>query len=51
MTTDVDTGRPVATVAFVAADAVLHEAFAAPEPERAALLAELRLLVRRYLAG
>jgi AcrR family transcriptional regulator len=51
MTTDGDTGRPVATVAFVAADAVLHEAFAAPEPERSALLAELRLMVRRYLAG
>jgi AcrR family transcriptional regulator len=43
-------GRPVATVAFTAADAILHEAFAFPEPERAALVDELRLLLKDYLA-
>lgn len=49
MTTGPDEGRPVAAVAFVAADAILHEAFAAPEDERALLLDELRRLLRRYL--
>ncbi|MEV7692300.1 helix-turn-helix domain-containing protein [Microbacterium sp. NPDC089189] len=38
-----------ARVAFVAADAVLHDAFAAAPPVREQLLAELRLLLRRYL--
>lgn len=38
-----------ARVAFVAADAVLHDAFAASPPAREQLLAELRLLLRRYL--
>jgi AcrR family transcriptional regulator len=42
--------RLVATVAFTAADAVLHEAFAAPAPRRAAAIGELRTLIRRYLA-
>ncbi|MDR2377929.1 MAG: TetR/AcrR family transcriptional regulator [Bifidobacteriaceae bacterium] len=47
--TDDQSGRPVAQVAFAAADAVLHEAFARPEPVRSALLAELGLLMGRYL--
>lgn len=38
-----------ARVAFLAADAVLHDAFAAPRAAREAILAELRLLLRRYL--
>ncbi|MFS0866900.1 TetR/AcrR family transcriptional regulator [Microbacterium sp. 179-B 1A2 NHS] len=36
----------VARVAFTASDAVLHEAFAAPEPERPMMLAELQRMLR-----
>lgn len=39
-----------ARVAFLSADAVLHEAFAASGAERAALLAELQEMLRRFLA-
>ncbi|MCC4908297.1 TetR family transcriptional regulator [Microbacterium sp. cx-55] len=38
-----------ARVAFLSADAVLHEAFAASGSERAALLAELQDMLRRFL--
>ncbi len=49
LATSLEDGRPVAAVAFIAADAVLHEAFAAPDPERAVLLDELRRLLKEYL--
>jgi Transcriptional regulator len=39
----------IAAVAFTTADALLHEAFAAAEPERSQLLDELRLMARGYL--
>jgi len=39
----------IATVAFTTADALLHEAFAAAEPERSQILDELRLVARGYL--
>ncbi|MDY0828053.1 helix-turn-helix domain-containing protein [Microbacterium sp. BG28] len=38
-----------ARVAFLAADAVLHDAFAAPPAAQEQTLQELRLLLRRYL--
>lgn len=41
----------VARVAFLGADAVMHEAFAAPEAERAALLAELERTLRASLGA
>jgi AcrR family transcriptional regulator len=41
----------VARVAFASADAVLHEAFAAPEEERAVLLAELERALRASLGA
>ncbi|MDR1118607.1 MAG: TetR/AcrR family transcriptional regulator [Bifidobacteriaceae bacterium] len=40
-----------AQVAFIAADAVLHEAFAAPPARRPAVIAELRRLVSSYLSA
>ncbi|MEN0072474.1 MAG: TetR/AcrR family transcriptional regulator [Propionicimonas sp.] len=45
-----ENGSPEAIVAFIAADAVLHEAFARAAADRAALIEELRHLMRRYLA-
>jgi len=39
----------IARVAFLAADAVLHDAFAASVDERDALLAELQRMLTRYL--
>ncbi|PFG17432.1 TetR family transcriptional regulator [Propionicimonas paludicola] len=39
----------IAAVAFTTADALLHEAFAAAEPERSQILEELRLVARGYL--
>jgi AcrR family transcriptional regulator len=44
-------GAAVARVAFASADAVLHEAFAAPEAERALLLAELERALRASLGA
>jgi AcrR family transcriptional regulator len=48
-----DSRRPpdaLAAASYVAADAILHEAFAAAEPHRSALLDQLRVLLKRYLA-
>jgi AcrR family transcriptional regulator len=39
----------IAGVAFTIADALLHEAFAAAEPQRSQILDELRLVARGYL--
>lgn len=41
----------VARVVFTSADAVMHEAFAAPEPERGLLLEELERAVRAMLGA
>lgn len=46
---DDERGAAVARVAFASADAVLHDAFAAPEPERAVLLTELERALRASL--
>jgi AcrR family transcriptional regulator len=42
-------GPPVAEVAFITADALLHEAFAVTEPQRSAIIEELRRLLRGYI--
>lgn len=42
-------GPPVAVVAFITADALLHEAFAVPEPQRSLIIQELRRLLRGYI--
>lgn len=47
---DEPTSPPIAVAAFTAADAVLHEAFATDEPQRSALIDELRRMMRSYLA-
>ncbi|MDT3317619.1 helix-turn-helix domain-containing protein [Microbacterium sp. KSW4-11] len=48
---DAERGAAVARVAFASADAVLHEAFAASEAERALLLAELERSLRASLGA
>ncbi|MFJ6680168.1 TetR/AcrR family transcriptional regulator [Microbacterium sp. NPDC091382] len=48
---DDERGTAVARVAFASADAVLHDAFASPEPERAHLLAELERALRASLGA
>ncbi|MFI8631494.1 TetR/AcrR family transcriptional regulator [Microbacterium sp. NPDC077663] len=48
---DPERGAAVARVAFASADAVLHEAFAAPEAERTLLLAELERALRASLGA
>jgi AcrR family transcriptional regulator len=42
-------GRPVAVVAFITADAIVREAFAVAEPQRSAIIEELRRLARSYI--
>jgi len=48
---DDERAAAVARVAFASADAVLHDAFAAPEPERAVLLTELERALRASLGA
>jgi AcrR family transcriptional regulator len=49
LTRDATDATARARVAFLAADAVLHDAFAAPPAVQEQTLQELRLLLRRYL--
>ncbi|EZP26825.1 TetR/AcrR family transcriptional regulator [Microbacterium oleivorans] len=48
---DDERGAAMARVAFASADAVLHEAFSAPESERTVLLAELERSLRASLGA